>query len=556
MGIRNFLVAGLAGTILVGLARAELEPSGIFVVYNSSDPESRSLAEYYMQRRGVPDTQRMGLNLPRTDDITREAYLAKMRTPLRAWLRHENLQDRIRCIVTVYGVPLRVVGTGTLPADRPALKETVAELDAAMADLRTLMSDLAAFAAQSQPTSLPDKVDPARLIAAYEKLRDKAIQRLQAAATQEEAARLSAQMMGLLDRGEGSQSLAAHLQGHDAAGRQQVASLQAGVARRLEQVKRQAAGCPRGPDRREAHRAIREVLGLRPLIQHLLEDKAQLEGKETHAALDSELSLLWWNDYPLYRWVLNPMCWRVRHSPEMLAMLDEKQASQPVVMVARLDAPTPAIVRRMIDDAIATEEEGLSGKVYIDARGMPAAETGYGEYDEDLRQMARLMKTTPLPVVLDNNSELFGPGKCPDAALYCGWYSLGKYVDAFTWKRGAVAYHIASSEAVNLHNPKGQYWCKRMLEEGVTATVGPVAEPYLLSFPRPHDFFGLLLTGQYTLAECYYHTVAFQSWMQILLGDPLYTPFRKQPLLKVQDVVPPDWPAPASRPAGATSVGK
>ena len=109
------------------------------------------------------------------------------------------------------------------------------------------------------------------------------------------------------------------------------------------------------------------------------------------------------------------------------------------------------------------------------------------------------------------------------------------------WNRGAVAFHIASSEAVSLHDPAARYWCKRMLDEGVAATLGPVAEPYLSSFPRPRDFFGLLLTGQYTLAECYYHTINFHSWMQTLLGDPLYMPYRKQPRLKVQDVFPAEW---------------
>ena len=42
-------------------------------------------------------------------------------------------------------------------------------------------------------------------------------------------------------------------------------------------------------------------------------------------------------------------------------MVDSRQMAQPVVMVARLDGPSPAIVRRMIDDAIATEETGLGG---------------------------------------------------------------------------------------------------------------------------------------------------------------------------------------------------
>ena len=247
------------------------------------------------------------------------------------------------------------------------------------------------------------------------------------------------------------------------------------------------------------------------------------------------------------------MCWRVWHSPAFSPESVATQMAQPVVMVSRLDGPTPAIVRRMIDDAIATEEKGLEGKVYIDARGIKPTDSGYGEYDQDLRDLAKLLGKTSLPVVLDDKPELFQPGQCPDAALYCGWYSLGKYVDAFQWNRGSVAYHIASSEAVSLHEPGATFWCKRMLDEGVAATLGPVAEPYLLSFPRPHDFFGLLLTGKYTLAECYYHTISLNSWMQTLLGDPLYTPYKKHPRLKVEDVLPVEWitNSPATQPAPA-----
>jgi uncharacterized protein (TIGR03790 family) len=128
-------------------------------------------------------------------------------------------------------------------------------------------------------------------------------------------------------------------------------------------------------------------------------------------------------------------------------------------------------------------------------------------------------------VHLDQNKELFQPGEAHYAALYCGWYSLGKYVDAFDWQRGAVGYHIASSEATTLKNPASQVWCKRMLEDGVAATIGPVAEPYVQGFPLPDLFFGYLLDGYYTLVESYFLSLPYLSWQMILIGDPLYRPF-------------------------------
>jgi uncharacterized protein (TIGR03790 family) len=64
-----------------------------------------------------------------------------------------------------------------------------------------------------------------------------------------------------------------------------------------------------------------------------------------------------------------------------------------------------------------------------------------------------------------------------------------------------------------------------MIEEGVCATVGPVAEPYVQAFPMPEVFFGFLSEGILSLAECYMVSLPFLSWKMVLIGDPLYHPF-------------------------------
>jgi uncharacterized protein (TIGR03790 family) len=153
----------------------------------------------------------------------------------------------------------------------------------------------------------------------------------------------------------------------------------------------------------------------------------------------------------------------------------------------------------------------------------------YEDYDRALLAVAKgFSEQTTIETTLNNGPELFQPGECPDAALYCGWYSLAKYVDAFEWRPGAVAYHLASSEADTLQAGGSEVWCKRLIEDGVAATIGPVYEPYLIAFPRPEQFFGLLVKGELTLAECYYRTLPFNSWMMVLVGDPLYRPFKNR----------------------------
>jgi uncharacterized protein (TIGR03790 family) len=133
--------------------------------------------------------------------------------------------------------------------------------------------------------------------------------------------------------------------------------------------------------------------------------------------------------------------------------------------------------------------------------------------------------------------------------LYCGWYSLAKYVDAFDWTPGAVAYHLASGEAATLRDPASQAWCKKLLEDGVCATIGPVYEPYLVSFPRPNEFFALLLQGELTLVECYTRTNPFNSWMMTLIGDPLYRPFKNHRPASLPTTQEPTAGQPAGAPA-------
>jgi uncharacterized protein (TIGR03790 family) len=195
-------------------------------------------------------------------------------------------------------------------------------------------------------------------------------------------------------------------------------------------------------------------------------------------------------------------------------------------------------------------------------------EAAYAEYDGSIRDLDLLIKRyTKLNVTLDQKAEVFPKGACPNTMLYCGWYSLRTYIDSFTFSTGAITLHMASFEAISLKNQGERGWCKNLLDEGATATLGPVAEPYLHSFPLPKQFFGLILTGRFTLVECFAYTSNLNSWMQMLLGDPLYRPFAANPQLRLDQVfpqtrIPPEFlpgstmPAtdPASMPAPATSL--
>jgi len=260
-------------------------------------------------------------------------------------------------------------------------------------------------------------------------------------------------------------------------------------------------------------------------LEQLTEQLKRLCRLGERAAVDSELALVLNPSYSLDRWQPNPYFVGFSRQESRLPFNKDQ-----VLFVSRLDGPTPTIVRRMIDDSLYAEQHGLQGQAYFDARwNLPEKKNlqGYPLYDASIHKAAELTrKLSSLSVHLDQKEQLYQPGEAPEAALYCGWYSLGKYVDAFDWQRGAVGYHIASSECTTLKKTGSEVWCKRMLEEGVAATIGPVAEPYVQGFPLPELFFSFLLDGYYTLAESYFLSLPYLSWQIVLIGDPLYRPFR------------------------------
>lgn len=261
------------------------------------------------------------------------------------------------------------------------------------------------------------------------------------------------------------------------------------------------------------------------MITRLSKRMDVVAGTNKRASVDSELMLVKVDNYRLEGWVVNPYFVGVQNK-EMFPGKDE------VVLVARLDGPDEKTVYRMIEDTVATEAEGLQGTAYFDARWPKPQKTerleGYARWDYSLHRAAELVADR-MEVKLDAASELIAPGTAPQAALYSGWYSLGRYIDSFTWSRGAIGYHIASAECSTLKKKGSTVWCPQILLHGAAATIGPVYEPYVQGFPLPEVFFGALAEGFHDLGESYLLSLPYISWQMVLIGDPLYRPFRDSP---------------------------
>jgi uncharacterized protein (TIGR03790 family) len=394
------LVLVLPGSVM-GLESAET-----LIVANRQSSEGVELARYYARMRDIPEANLLWLNLSTAETCSRDVYEQRIAAPVREFLAAIQPSWRIRCLVLIYGLPLKV---------RPAV--TVDEKDGGEFKARQeMLQHMIEYKGTTESPSAP--------------------------------------------------------------------------AEELETVRSQ--------------------------LNQLKITRDQV------ASVDSELTVVKAPEAPIGGWIENPFYIGFRDR-------DEAIPRENVLMVSRLDGPTADSVKRIIDDTLSAEKNGLRGTAYFDARWpiSPSPEpSGYQRYDNSIHRAAQQVeKSGKLPVRIDETPTLFQPGQCPDAALYCGWYSLANYVDAFQWHQGAIGYHIASSECTTLKKKNSQVWCKRMIEDGICATIGPVAEPYVQAFPMPEVFFGFLTEGILSLAECYMVSLPYLSWKMVLIGDPLYHPF-------------------------------
>jgi uncharacterized protein (TIGR03790 family) len=397
--------------LLLGLSAmagpaAALSPGELLVLANERVPEGVALARFYMERRNIPADRLLILPMPARESCSRAEYDRRIAEPVRGYLETLSPDRPIRCLVTVYGVPLRVAGPPVRGPDADRL--------------RTL---------------------------------DDEIRSVRAALEREGAAGL-------------------------------------GFRRRLADLEGQ---------RHDLNR--------------------RLDGE---AAVDSELALVRRERYPVAGWLRNPLY------PEFRGRRNAVSPGE-ILLVSRLDGPTPETARRRIEETLAAERDGLDGVAYLDARWPETPDSGdaYRRFDARIHRTARLLRRRNRTVVLEETEALFGPGEAPRAALYCGWYRLSRYLDAFDWVPGAIGYHVASGECATLRVGETTPWCLGILASGAAVAIGPVSEPFLAAFPPPDLFFRKLLDGRLTLAEAYWESLPHLSWKMVLVGDPLYRPFAR-----------------------------
>lgn len=499
-------------------AAVALQPQQILVIANSDVNESLELARYYCSKRAVPAGNILGIPLGPNllEEMNRSQYRNVLASAVKKELLENRLPGEIKCLLTLYGVPIKVGPADPMKNFQQLVSKLTPMLDAKKQEFKELLHELNRLGRQeliNQTAQTESYEDALTHLADDIK---QALKRIEYVERQDVRKEQYDRLVILLKGFYGPV----------------YARQQAG---QLPQISFKLSG----PEESELRRAIlilhiaerdrwsikkkldmsfypaaASVSGLVGVISNLKDDIGRSKGAETGASVDSELSVVLYDNYDLYRWQKNEL----QNMPLWL--------SAKTLMVSRLDGPSAQVVAGLVDKAIEAEKKGLSGMAYIDARGLDIsgrpAPYSFESFDKSLHLLAAMLrKHTSMEVVVENTDSLFAAGSCPKAAIYCGWYSVKKYIDAFDFVPGAVGFHIASFEAADLRNAASPHWCPAMLSDGVTATFGAVSEPYLHSFPMPDEFFAEMLNGK-CLVEAFYRTNPFNSWQLILIGDPLY----------------------------------
>ena len=221
-------------------------------------------------------------------------------------------------------------------------------------------------------------------------------------------------------------------------------------------------------------------------------------------------------------------------------------------LVTRLDGYTVEDAKLLTTFAMQSEKTHPTGKFLIDvAEGhgigsvdkvpMSAIKDGkldlhmvnemaYNEWDADMVVAGKTLEKKGIPVTVDRTDVFIG--RKSNLAGYSSWGSNDPKFDAvgyglLRFEPGAIAETAVSTSARTfLPTQGGQSLIVDMIKGRVTGVKGYCDEPLLQAVASPTILFDRYTSG-WTLAESFYAASRFVGWEDIVIGDPLCSPYAK-----------------------------
>lgn len=262
-----------------------------------------------------------------------------------------------------------------------------------------------------------------------------------------------------------------------------------------------------------------------PNVKEKMDSEMRPELRSNGAAVDNELALLPCIDQklPITGPIMNP-----GYTLTNAALLNPTNG---ILLVTRLDGPSAEIARGLVDKAMDAETNGLCGRAYIDYRSL-GTNSPYAVGDQWMLGAGEICKIFGgFETIVDTNAATF-PAEFPmcQIGIYCGWYTenaSGPFAQkTVEFMPGAFAYHLHSFSAATIRSTT-QHWVGPLLAKGATVTMGSVDEPYLSGTPDVSVFCARWIVDGFTFGEAAYACQQTLSWQTTVIGDPLYTPFKK-----------------------------
>jgi len=215
-------------------------------------------------------------------------------------------------------------------------------------------------------------------------------------------------------------------------------------------------------------------------------------------------------------------------------------------IVTRFDGYTQSDAMSLVDRALAAERAPSTGPVLFD---MPAdfgigdkttrpllspattvtQEANWGTWNADMLHMADIFEAANLQVVPDIVTTFIG-----GQTNLAGYYSWGSNDDHYSvsayqsnqFAAGSIGDTAVSTSARTFLQPfdGGQSLIADLVSQGITGVAGYTNEPILDGATSPtldlsHYY------GGYSLGESFYAGIPYLGWEDVILGDPLCTPY-------------------------------
>ncbi len=195
-------------------------------------------------------------------------------------------------------------------------------------------------------------------------------------------------------------------------------------------------------------------------------------------------------------------------------------------LVTRLDCGALADCLKLVDHA--DSARAVRGPFYFDAMPPSTASDGYALMNRSLYAAATRLSSYGLDVAIDSSRQFIAP--LAPVIGYASWGSNDQGFDATAYHAvrflpGALAETFVSTSARTFGaSTGGQSRIVDLVAQGVTGVKGYVSEPYTVALANPEILFDHYVHG-FNLAESFYAASLMVLWKDIVIGDPLCSPY-------------------------------